>query len=420
MSAAQPRVCEAAPLRAALRSRMRTIVIASALVLLGGCGSEDPPAPMPRPEPTSAPAAAGSPPAAASPDAAPSPGVRPDGSIVSAVPWFHGSLEEALAKAKAEGKLVLADVGAYWCPPCHRLDEEVFVLPKVGEAIASRFVAVHIDAEKGEGPEVAERYRVQAFPTVLVLESTGVEKGRFVDFLPEAELLAALDRIASGGNVLGDLEARVAENPDDLKARYELGNAWLLAAKPEAAKAHLDAVLVADPKNEMGLASKVLYDRAMMQTYKIDRDLPGAIEAYRELQARFPESKEATRAYRQIGRILAEQERPAEAIASLQAMIATDPDDPSLKSSFGWFSFREKCEPQAGLAAVDAGIAQAPEDAELQYLRAELLHLLRRDEEALVAIRKASELEPLSAYYRRQVRRFEAIARGEDPDGAAG
>ena len=53
-----------------------------------------------------------------------SPGVKDDGTIVSAVTWFDGTLEAALTAAKAEGKLVFVDVGAYWCPPCHRLDEE--------------------------------------------------------------------------------------------------------------------------------------------------------------------------------------------------------------------------------------------------------------------------------------------------------
>jgi thioredoxin-like negative regulator of GroEL len=404
---------------------MRAIAITlsglwAAGLLLAACASDDPPAPAAGPRPAAAAAASPIPAPDAKPAAAASPGVQPDGTVVSAVPWFHGSLEQAIAKASAERKLVLVDVGAYWCPPCHRLDEEVFVRPEVGEAIAARFVAVHVDAEKGDGPEISERYHVQAFPTLLVLESTGIEKGRVVDFLPAADLLAALEAIAQGGNVLADLEDRVANSPDDMKLRYELGQAWLLSAKPDSARPHLDAVLVADPKNEMGLASKVLYDRAMLQTYKLDRDLPGSIAAYRELQARFPGSKEAIRAYRQIGRILAEQDKPAEAVASLEAMIASDPEDVALKASYGWFSFRERCEPSSGLAAVDAGLAQAPDDAELHYLRAELSSLLGRNDEALAAIRKAHELEPLSAYYRRQVLRFEAVSRGLEPDGVSG
>jgi tetratricopeptide (TPR) repeat protein len=340
---------------------------------------------------------------------APSPGVQPDGEIVSAVAWFHGSLDEALAKARTEGKLVLMDVGAYWCPPCHRLDEEVFVRPEVGQRLGAGYVALHVDAEKGEGPELCERYHVQAYPTVLVLEATGVEKGRIVDFLPAQALLTALDRIEQGGNVLAELALAVENDPDDLAKRYALAHAYLLAADAQAAKPELEAVLVGDPVDELGLASKVLYDRAMFLTYKLEDEPERAIEDFRELQRRFPDSKQAVQAYRNIGRIQCELHRADEAVASLEAMVATKPDDPALAASYGWFSFREGCGHAPALVAVRKGIGLAPEDADLRYVEAELLHALGRDAEALASIRKASELEPKSAFYRRQVTRFQGL-----------
>jgi thioredoxin-like negative regulator of GroEL len=339
-----------------------------------------------------------------------SPGVKDDGTIVSAVTWFDGTLEAALTAAKAEGKLVFVDVGAYWCPPCHRLDEETFVKPEVGEFLGASYIAVHVDAEKGEGPDIVARYRVQAYPTILVLEPTGIEKSRIVDFLPADALVTALQRIAAGQNVLQDLVAAVENDPDDVEAHYALGNAYALQAKREDAEAQFEEVMVADPRDAMGLASEVMHDRAMFFRYKIDRDLQGAIESLRELQERFPNSKAAQRAHRTIGRLYNELGDPDRAIGALDAMLATDPDDAKLAASYGWFSFREKCKPDAGLRVVTAAIARAPDDAELHYLRAELEHLVGRDDAALEAIRRASELEPQSAFYKRQVRRFGELA----------
>jgi tetratricopeptide (TPR) repeat protein len=332
------------------------------------------------------------------------PGVQEDGSIVTAVTWFPGPLDAALAAAAAEDKLVFVDVGAYWCPPCHRLDEETFVAAEVGEALGAKYIAVHIDAEKGAGPEIVERYHVQAYPTLLVLEATGIEKGRIVDFVAPADLLVALTAIESGGNVLAKLRDAVDNDPDDLWARYELGHAYLLAADTEAAAAEFSVVEVADPGNELGFASKIAYDRAMFDIYKMKRDLPGAIEAYRTLQARFPDSKEVTPAYRQISRILCEQGKPQEATAELDAMLDRDPDDVGLRASYGWSAFRDKCVLSRGLEVVDAGLAAHPEDAQLHYLRAELRLALDDRAGAREAMAQASAAEPDSAYYKRRIR----------------
>jgi hypothetical protein len=59
------------------------------------------------------------------------------------------------------------------------------------------------------------------------------------------------------------------------------------------------------------------------------------------------------------------------------------------------------------------GIAQAPEDADLRYVEAELQRMLDAPELALAAIREAARLEPDSAYFKRQVRRFEALVEPE-------
>lgn len=361
-----------------------------------------------------APAAAGPAESAAAenPPKAADPGVQSDGEIVSAVKWIEGDLEAALAAAKAEGKLVFVDVGAYWCPPCRELEEKVFTRADVGAALTAKYVALHVDAEKGEGPELVARYKVQAYPTLLVLDATGVEKGRLVDAMEPPALLAALEKIAAGGDVLAELEQKVAAAPDDLQARYELAVAYALAARRAQADAEFDRVIAGDPDNAKGLAAKAMSDRAAFLVAKIDGDPERAIALYKELQAKFPAAKESVRAYRAIGRELHKLGRDDEAVASLEAMVATDPGNNDLKGSFGWFAFRERCGQASALKEVDAAIEGARDDAELYYLRAELQHQLGRGADALAAIREAARLEPESAFYKRQVRRFTELSGG--------
>jgi thiol-disulfide isomerase/thioredoxin len=340
----------------------------------------------------------------------PKPGIQTDGSVVTSFDFFEGSLEEALAEAGRAGKLVLVEVGAYWCAPCHVLEEKVLTDPRVGELVRAHFVALRIDAEKGEGPELTDHYQVMGYPTVLVLEPTGVERGR-VGELEEGDVegfIRDLAELRDGKNILAELEASALASPKDPAKRYAFGRALGQAGQRTRAEVEYAAVLEADPDDTLSLASRVLFDRGMFAA-KIDGDPEAAILRYRELQARFPRSKSAVSAYRQIGRALHRLNRTEEAIASLDAMLATDPTSVDLKSSYGWFSFRERCDPARGLVVVRDALKTAPENADFHYLEAELSALLGDLKRAREAISEAARLEPGSAFYRRQVARFEGM-----------
>jgi len=72
------------------------------------------------------------------------------------VDWFPWG-EEAFARAKAEDKPILLDVGAVWCHWCHVIDHESYEDPEVARIINERFVAVKVDRD--ERPDVDARYQ---------------------------------------------------------------------------------------------------------------------------------------------------------------------------------------------------------------------------------------------------------------------
>lgn len=82
------------------------------------------------------------------------------------------SLEEALAKASIEKKLVFIDFYTTWCAPCKTMTKLIFPLPEVGEVYNKEFVNIKLDAEK-EGLKAAKKYNVQSYPTLLFLDSQG-------------------------------------------------------------------------------------------------------------------------------------------------------------------------------------------------------------------------------------------------------
>lgn len=83
----------------------------------------------------------------------------------------HGATwSETLSKAKAEGRLVFVDFYTDWCGPCYNMAKTVFTLYETGEFFNSHFVNAKIDAEKGEGVELARRYNVRSYPTYLFID----------------------------------------------------------------------------------------------------------------------------------------------------------------------------------------------------------------------------------------------------------
>ena len=65
--------------------------------------------------------------------------------------------EEAFAKARAEEKPVLLDIGAVWCHWCHVIDRESYENPEIAAMINKFYVPVKVDRD--ERPDVDARYQ---------------------------------------------------------------------------------------------------------------------------------------------------------------------------------------------------------------------------------------------------------------------
>lgn len=84
--------------------------------------------------------------------------------------FTHKPWAEIVAQAKAENKLIFIDFYTQWCGPCLNMAETVFTLPSVGAFYNEHFVCAKIDAEHGEGVELAKKYGVRLFPTYIFVD----------------------------------------------------------------------------------------------------------------------------------------------------------------------------------------------------------------------------------------------------------
>lgn len=132
---------------------------------------------------------------------------------VGQIDFFHGTWEEALAKAKAEEKIIFVDAYAEWCGPCKRMAKNVFTQERVGEFHNEKFINMKIDMEKGMGLTFRRKYPVSAFPTLFYIDATGA----VVHKVKGAQQVDGLLKL--GNFVLGKVDYS-----KDYAAEYEKGS----------------------------------------------------------------------------------------------------------------------------------------------------------------------------------------------------
>ena len=114
---------------------------------------------------------------------------------------------KALAQAKAEKKLVLLDfTGSDWCPPCKALAKNVFAKPEFIAFASTNLVLVEVDfpnnkpqsAELKKANEaLQEKFKVEAYPTVIVLDAEGKQLYRKSEYSGATvkEYIAELEKL---------------------------------------------------------------------------------------------------------------------------------------------------------------------------------------------------------------------------------
>jgi thiol:disulfide interchange protein len=121
-------------------------------------------------------------------------------SFAKAPEGWETDVDAALVLAKKENKAVMLEfTGSDWCPPCIMMGKKVFSKEEFVKAASKDYILVHLDFPKGDkegNKELAEKnkpllekYNVSGFPTVVLLDSEGVEFTRFTaSKYPEVKL----------------------------------------------------------------------------------------------------------------------------------------------------------------------------------------------------------------------------------------
>ena len=104
------------------------------------------------------------------------------------------SVRKALARAEAQGKLVLLYYTTTWCAPCRVMEATTFEDPEVAAWVAEHTIALKLDGDLSRGR--AKRYDQHGYPAVVYVNADGTAVDRIVGLVDSAEFLFV------GANVL--------------------------------------------------------------------------------------------------------------------------------------------------------------------------------------------------------------------------
>lgn len=89
--------------------------------------------------------------------------------MAQGIHFEEGPWEKVVEKAKKADKVIYLDAYAVWCGPCKMMAKNIFPDEEVGNKYNDYFINYSVDAEKGEGIDLARKYKVSAYPTHLYI-----------------------------------------------------------------------------------------------------------------------------------------------------------------------------------------------------------------------------------------------------------
>ncbi|MFI5201314.1 MAG: thioredoxin fold domain-containing protein [Candidatus Kapaibacterium sp.] len=240
------------------------------------------------------------------------------------------SFEEAKQLAAQEHKAIMVDFYTTWCGWCKVLDKNTYSDENVGKVADAKFIPVKIDAEKGEGIELAKKYGIHGYPTIIFFDEGGKEIDRVVGYEDPSRFLQSLQNAAAGGSsaIIGEVES--AKSTTDPKKWFTAANYY--AEHNERAKSvtAFKKVLALDPQNKLGNNAESLFAVGFLSTG--DKQFNILDSALRV----FPNEVDADQANMLLIRHDFDAKEPENAARRIDRWAMTHPKDGPSFNFFAW------------------------------------------------------------------------------------
>jgi thioredoxin-like negative regulator of GroEL len=234
--------------------------------------------------------------------------------------------DEALKKARKDGKPVIVDFWADWCGWCHRLDRTTYADPWVVRK-AQDFVAVKVNTEGSRRElDVAVEYQVTSLPTIVFLSPEGRQLYRLNGFQGPGQFPRTLEAVLQVARRVMAWEEALARNPDDPRALFALGTHLYEQEYFGDARELLRKAVARDAESGADDRRRARMLLAIIE--HVTRNYAEAEKLVKEALTLQPDPEEEPKLLFVLGRTYVSSGREAEAVATLEVIVREYPQSP--------------------------------------------------------------------------------------------
>jgi thioredoxin-like negative regulator of GroEL len=159
------------------------------------------------------------------------------------------SFDEARLIAQKERKTIVIDFYTTWCGPCKQLDKTTWQDKNVVKFFTDSAIALKIDAEAQA--DLARKFRIKAYPTIVFVKADGDEIDRVVGYLDAAQFLDTAKSAIAGKSILTHTKEAFEQDKGNIKFGRAYKDA-LLAKGLNKEALEVYKVLISNNKDDVG------------------------------------------------------------------------------------------------------------------------------------------------------------------------
>ena len=258
------------------------------------------------------------------------------GSLAQAGPKAPESYGQARKIAESKGLPLLLKFESEWCSMCAAFQKAYQTEDSFRAAVASDVVFFRIDAEKGEGVDIAKSFGVTGYPTFILANASGEIIDSWMGYKDTEKFLVAKAEALEDPTTITEKMLRFRENPTEDDAR-RLGDLRQVFGYPAEAVAYYQRAESLNPHAETDYDLRILGAMAR----GADSQLYTPIQIRNQVDLIFasaPEPKKMLHAYGTLSKVAHKAHAPEITYPYLRATYEAlrDTDDEYLAKSAAW------------------------------------------------------------------------------------